>query len=135
MASEGSVRDLTDPLYQEYSRTGADTVDEPLSDRAARLPGQRPAPRDLFDELPVHRRRSRHDEQSRGVLPRGSRSSGRPVVDAARDERLAALDRSATTMVNEFRIGYGGAPVIFAAEQFTPEHVERRRSRTRAGTI
>ena len=47
--------------------------------------------------------------------------AGQPVVDAARHQRLAAVDRSAPTMVNEFRIGYGGAPVIFAQNEFKPE--------------
>ena len=46
-----------------------DAGDEPLPDRAARLPGERPAPGDVVDEQPVLRRWAGHDEQSRGVLP------------------------------------------------------------------
>ena len=40
---------------------------------------------------PVLRRRSGHDQQSRGVLP-GVPGAGQPVVDAPRDERIAPLD-------------------------------------------
>ncbi len=116
MASEGSTRDLSDPLYQQVLEERADRVEESLPDRAARLPGQRPPSRHLVDEQPVLRWWSRHHQQPRSVLP-GIPGAGQPVVHAARHERIAAVDA---------RQHHG---------QRVPHRVRRRAGRLRGGAV
>ena len=110
---EGNVRDLTDPLFQEYSfqdptqamnRYPTVRVDYQLTDR--------------------HRLTYSMNFQYIGGGPdttnnRDPNFPGFPVAANQRPTRRAASGwlRSmiGTNMVNEFRFGYGGAPVIFCA--------------------
>jgi hypothetical protein len=117
MASEGSIRDLSDPLYQQYSRN---------------VPTQGmnryPTVRLDYQVSGRHRVTWSMNNQYFGGGPdttnnREAYYPGFPVQANQSSIRRATSGslRSTlgNTMVNEFRIGYGGAPVIFAEEQFS----------------
>jgi hypothetical protein len=118
-AKEGSVRDLTDPLYQEYSY---------------QVPTQSmnhyPTVRLDYQLSARHRLTWSMNTQYFGGGPdttnnREAYFPGFPVVADQTSIRRATSGwlRSVIgpTIVNEFRVGYGGAPVIFGQNQFTPE--------------
>ena len=116
---EGNVRDQTDPLFQEYSfqnktqsmnRYPTVRVDYQLTDR--------------------HRLTYSMNFQYIGggydtTNSRDPNFPGFPVAANQRSERRAASawlrSMIGADMVNEFRIGYGGAPVIFWQDQMKPE--------------
>jgi hypothetical protein len=116
---EGNVRDQTDPLFQEYSfqnptqamnRYPTMRVDYQLTDR--------------------HRLTYSMNFQYIGggydtTNSRDPNFPGFPVAANQRSERRAASawlrSMIGTNMVNEFRFGYGGAPVIFWQDQMKPE--------------
>lgn len=118
-ATEGNIRDLTDPLFQEYSfqvptrgmsRYPTFRVDYQLSQRHRLTyslnfqyfgggPDTTNNRENFFPGFPVHANQSSTRRATSGWL--------RSVISP--------------TMVNEFRIGYGGGPVIFAQNDFKPE--------------
>ena len=118
-ATEGNIRDLTDPLFQEYSfqvptrgmsRYPTFRVDYQVSERHRLTyslnfqyigggPDTTNNRENFFPGFPVHANQSSTRRATSGWL--------RSVISP--------------TMVNEFRIGYGGGPVIFAQNQFKPE--------------
>ncbi|MGH9348667.1 MAG: TonB-dependent receptor domain-containing protein [Vicinamibacterales bacterium] len=117
-AQEGNVRDLPDPLYQQYSylvptesmnRYPTLRVDYQVNDR--------------------HRLTYSFNFQYVGGGPdttnnREAYFPGFPVVANQGSVRRATSGwlRSILTsnLVNEFRIGYGGAPVVFGQNEFDP---------------
>jgi hypothetical protein len=117
--TEGNVRDLTDPLFQQFSflvptrsmnRYPTGRVDYQLSEK--------------------HRLTYSFNFQYIGGGPdttnnRENFFPGFPVWANQSSVRRATSGwwRSvlSSTMVNEFRIGYGGGPVIFAQNEFKPE--------------
>ena len=116
---EGSVRDQTDPLFQEYSfqnktqamnRYPTVRVDYQLTDRHRLTYSMN------FQYIGGGQTR-------RTVAIRTSRGSRWPPTRRSERRAASAWLRSmiGTNMVNEFRFGYGGAPVIFWQEQMTPE--------------
>lgn len=115
---EGNVRDLTDPLFQEFNY---------------QVPTQSmnryPTARLDYQVSARHRVTWSMNFQYIGGGPdttnnREAFFPGFPVVANQSSIRRATSGwlRSiiGPTMVNEFRIGYGGGPVIFAQQQFTP---------------
>ena len=116
---EGNIRDLTDPLYQEYSY-------EVPTQSMNRYPTVR-----LDYQLSArHRLTWSMNFQYTGGGPdttnnREAYFPGFPVVANQSSIRRATSGwlRSVIgpTIVNEFRIGYGGAPIVFAQNQFKPE--------------
>jgi hypothetical protein len=115
---EGSVRDLTDPLFQEYAY-------EVPTESMNRYPTVR-----LDYQINArHRVTWSMNFQYFGGGPdttnnREAYFPGFPVVANQWSTRRATSGwlRSiiGPTMVNEFRVGYGGAPVVFAQGQFVP---------------
>lgn len=116
---EGNVRDLTDPLYQEFS---------------FQVPTQSmnryPTVRLDYQLSAKHRLTWSMNFQYIGGGPdttnnREAYFPGFPVQANQSSVRRATSGwlRSilTPTMVNEFRVGYGGAPVIFAQNEFKPE--------------
>ena len=116
---EGSVRDQTDPLFQEYSfqnptqamnRYPTVRVDYQLSDRHR-----------LTYSMNFQYIGGGYDTTNN----RDPMFPGFPVAANQRSERRAASawlrSMIGRDMVNEFRFGYGGAPVIFWQDQLTPE--------------
>jgi hypothetical protein len=116
----GSLRDLTDPLYQEYSFQVPTTTQNRYP--TVRLDYQVSARHRLtwsmnyqyFPGLGPDTTNNR-DMYFPGFPVQASQSSVRRATSGWLRSTLGP------TMVNEFRIGYGGAPVIFAEEQFRPE--------------
>ncbi len=117
MASEGSVRDLPDPLYQQYSRN----VPTQAMNRY-------PTVRLDYQVSGRHRVTWSMNNQYAGGGPdttnnREAYYPGFPVEANQSSIRRATSGslRSTlgNTMVNEFRIGYGGAPVVFSEQQFS----------------
>src|SRR5262245_28304885 len=115
-AKEGNVRDLTDPLYQEYSYLVP-----------TRSQNRYPTVRLDYQLSARHRVTWSMNFQYFGGGPdttnnREAYFPGFPVVADQWSTRRATSGwlRSIVgpTMVNEFRIGYGGAPVVFAQGQF-----------------
>jgi hypothetical protein len=115
-AKQGSVRDLTDPLYQEYAYLVP-----------TRSTNHYPTVRLDYQLSARHRLTWSMNTQYFGGGPdttnnREAYFPGFPVVADQWSTRRAMSGwlRSVLgpTMVNEFRIGYGGAPVIFAQGQF-----------------
>src|SRR5262245_8211739 len=115
-AKEGNVRDLTDPLYQEYSYLVP-----------TRSQNRYPTVRLDYQLSARHRLTWSMNFQYFGGGPdttnnREAYFPGFPVVADQWSTRRATSGwlRSIVgpTMVNEFRIGYGGAPVVFAQGQF-----------------
>ena len=118
-AKEGNIRDLTDPLFQEFSfqvptksmnRYPTARVDYQVSDRHRITyslnfqyigggPDTTNNRDNFFPGFPVQANQSSTRRATSGWL--------RSIVSP--------------TMVNEFRIGYGGGPVIFAQKEFKPE--------------
>ena len=118
-ATEGNIRDLTDPLFQEYSfqvptlsmnRYPTFRVDYQLSQRHRLTyslnfqyigggPDTTNNRDNFFPGFPVQANQSSIRRATSGWL--------RSVISP--------------TMVNEFRIGYGGGPIIFAQNDFKPE--------------
>jgi len=116
---EGNIRDLTDPLFQEYSfqvptlsmnRYPTVRVDYQLSDRHRLTyslnfqyisggPDTTNNRDNFFPGFPVWANQDSTRRATSGWL--------RSIISP--------------TMVNEFRIGYGGGPVIFGQLQFKPE--------------
>jgi hypothetical protein len=116
---EGNVRDLTDPLYQEYSYLVP-----------TRSMNRYPTVRLDYQLSARHRVTWSMNCQYIGGGPdttnnREAYFPGFPVVADQCSTRRATSGwlRSiiGPTKVNEFRIGYGGAPVIFSQGQITPE--------------
>ena len=116
---EGNVRDLTDPLYQEY----AYLVPQRSMNRY-------PTVRLDYQISARHRLTWSMNFQYIGGGPdttnnREAYFPGFPVVADQWSTRRATSGwlRSilGPTIVNELRIGYGGAPVIFAQGQFTQD--------------
>jgi len=115
---EGNVRDLTDPLFQEYSYLVP-----------TKSMNRYPTVRLDYQVSTRHRLTWSMNFQYFGGGPDTTNSReayfpGFPVVANQSSTRRATSGwlRSVLgpTMVNEFRIGYGGAPVIFAQQQFNP---------------
>src|SRR5262245_3453142 len=118
-AKEGSIRDLTDPLYQEYSYQ--------VSTQSM---NRYPTVRLDYQVSTRHRLTWSMNLQHIGGGPDTTNSReayfpGFPVQAEQSSVRRATSGwlRSVIgpTIVNEFRIGYGGAPIIFGQNQFTPE--------------
>ena len=118
-ASAGTIRDLGDPLYQEYSYL---VPTESMN--------RYPTVRLDYQVSARHRLTWSMNFQYIGGGPdttnnREAYYPGFPVQANQSSTRRATSGwlRSilGPTMVNEFRIGYGGAPVIFAQNEFTPE--------------
>jgi hypothetical protein len=116
---EGNLRDLTDPLYQEYAYLVPTTSHNHY-----------PTVRLDYQISARHRLTWSMNFQYIGGGPdttnnREAYFPGFPVVADQWSTRRATSGwlRSilSPTMVNEFRIGYGGAPIIFAQGQFKPE--------------
>jgi len=119
MVSKGNVRDLTDPLYQEYSYLVP-----------TRSMNRYPTLRLDYQLTQRHRVTWAMNFQYIGGGPdttnnREAYFPGFPVVADQWSTRRATSGwlRSiiGPTMVNELRIGYGGAPVIFAQGQTKTE--------------
>jgi hypothetical protein len=119
MASEGSIRALSDPLYQQYSRN------VPTESK-----NRYPTVRLDYQLSGRHRVTWSMNSQYFGGGPdttnnREAYYPGFPVQANQSSTRRATSGslRSTlgNTMVNEFRIGYGGAPVVFAEDQFNPD--------------
>ena len=115
---EGNIRDLTDPLYQEYSYQVP-----------TRSMNRYPTVRLDYQLSARHRVTWSMNFQYIGGGPdttnnREAYFPGFPVQADQTSIRRATSGwlRSVIgpTIVNEFRIGYGGAPVIFAQDQFNP---------------
>lgn len=116
--TEGNIRDLTDPLYQEYSfqvptesknRYPTVRLDYQLSDR--------------------HRLTYSMNFQYIGGGPDTTNNRERYFPGFPVQANQSSIRRATSgwlrsifgpTLVNEFRIGYGGAPVIFSQDQFDP---------------
>jgi hypothetical protein len=118
-ASEGNIRDLQDPLYQSYSYL------VPTNSM-----NRYPTVRLDYQVSTRHRLTWSMNYQYIGGGPdttnnREAYYPGFAVMGNQSSVRRATSGwlRSVIgpTMVNEFRIGYGGAPVIFAEQQFNPE--------------
>ena len=117
-AKEGNVRDLTDPLFQEYSyQVPTESMNK------------YPTVRLDYQLSSNHRLTWSMNFQYFGGGPdttnnREAFFPGFPVQANQSSTRRATSGwlRSiiSPTMVNEFRMGYGGAPVIFAQNQFEP---------------
>lgn len=116
--TEGNVRDLTDPLFQEFSfqvptqtmtRYPTVRLDYQLSSR---------------HRLTWSMNFSYHGGGPDTTNNRDRYFPGFPVQAEQDSVRRATSGwlRSilGPTLVNEFRIGYGGAPVIFSQNEFTP---------------
>lgn len=117
-SKEGNVRDLTDPLYQEYSYE-VPTVSM----------NKYPTVRLDYQLSRRHRLTWSMNFQYIGGGPdttnnREAYFPGFPVQANQGSTRRATSGwlRSTLgpTVVNEFRVGYGGGPVIFAQNEFTP---------------
>lgn len=115
---EGNVRDQTDPLFQEYS-----------FQNATQAMNRFPTVRVDYQLTEKHRVTGSMNFQYFGGGPdttnnRDPQFPGFPVAANQSSERRAASAwvRSilSKNMVNEFRFGYGGAPVIFWQDQMTP---------------
>jgi Carboxypeptidase regulatory-like domain len=118
-AKEGSVRDQNDPLFQEYS----------FQNKTQSM-NRFPTVRVDYQLTEKHRLTGSMNFQYFGGGPdttnnRDPQFPGFPVTANQTSERRAASAwvRSilAKDMVNEFRFGYGGAPVIFWQDQIKPE--------------
>jgi hypothetical protein len=115
---EGTVRDLADPLYQQYSYI----VPTESMNRypTARLDYQLSARHRLTWSMNFQYIGGGPDTTNN----REAYYPGFPVQANQSSVRRATSGwlRSiiGPTMVNEFRIGYGGAPVIFAQNEFNP---------------
>ena len=116
---EGNVRDQTDPLFQEYS-----------FQNKTQAMNRYPTVRVDYQLTGKHRLTGSMNFQYFGGGPdttnnRDPLFPGFPVTANQSSERRAASAwvRSILSkdMVNEFRFGYGGAPVIFWQEQMKPE--------------
>ncbi|MDO8681064.1 MAG: carboxypeptidase-like regulatory domain-containing protein, partial [Acidobacteriota bacterium] len=116
---EGNVRDQTDPLFQEYS-----------FQNPTRSMNRYPTARVDYQINDRHRVTYSMNFQYFGGGPDTTNSRdaffpGFPVVANQSSTRRATSGwlRSmlGRNVVNEFRVGYGGAPVIFAQDQFTPD--------------
>jgi hypothetical protein len=117
--TSGAVRDLTDPLFQEYNYQNA-------TQQMSRYPTFR-----LDYQLTnAHRMTFSMSNQYIGGGPDTTNNRdpffpGFPVTANQSSTRRQASGwlRSmfGANMVNEFRVGYGGAPVVFARDQFSPE--------------
>ncbi len=117
--SQGSVRDQTDPLFQEFS-----------FQNPTRSMNRYPTARIDYQINERHRVTYSMNFQYIGGGPdttnnRDAFFPGFPVVANQSSTRRAASawlrSMVGTNVVNEFRLGYGGSPVIFAQDQFTPE--------------
>ncbi len=117
--SEGTVRDLTDPLFQEYS-----------FQNAVQSKNRYPTLRVDYQISERHRATYSMNFQYFGGGPdttnnRDAFFPGFPVVGSQSSDRRAAStwlrSEFGRNLVNELRFGYGSAPVIFAQEQFRPE--------------
>jgi hypothetical protein len=117
-ASQGNLRDLTDPLFQEYSflvpvqsknRYPTMRLDYQISDRHRLTysfnfqyfgggPDTTNSRENMFPGFPV--------QANQGSVRRASSGWLRSILGP--------------NLVNEVRIGYGGAPVVFAQDQFNP---------------
>ena len=115
---EGNVRDQTDPLFQEYS-----------FQNKTQTMNRYPTVRVDYQVTEKHRLTGSMNFQYFGGGPdttnnRDPLFPGFPVTANQSSERRAASTwlRSILSkdMVNEFRFGYGGAPVIFWQDQMTP---------------
>ncbi len=117
-ARDGNVRDLTDPLYQEYSYL----VPTETKNRypTVRVDYQLSARHRLTWSLNYQLFRGGPDTTNNreayypGFPVRGDQISDRRATSGWLRSILGP------TMVNEFRVGYGGAPVIFAENEFNP---------------
>jgi hypothetical protein len=117
--TEGNIRDLTDPLFQQYS-----------FQIPTRGMNRYPTVRVDYQINERHRLTYSLNFQYIGGGPdttnnRENFFPGFPVWANQSSTRRATSGwlRSmiSPTMVNEFRIGYGGGPVIFAQNEFKPE--------------
>ena len=117
--TEGNIRDLTDPLYQEFS-----------FQVPTRGMSRYPTGRLDYQLNEKHRLTYSFNFQYIGGGPDTTNNRevffpGFPVSANQSSVRRATSGwlRSvlSPTMVNEFRIGYGGGPVIFAQNEFKPE--------------
>jgi hypothetical protein len=118
-AQEGTIRDVADPLYQQYSYLVATQTKN-------RYPTVR-----LDYQLSARHRLtwSMNFQYFPGIGPDTTNNREPYYPGFAVTGRQASVRKATSgwlrsiigpTMVNEFRIGYGGAPVIFAQNQFTP---------------
>jgi hypothetical protein len=120
--TEGNVRDLTDPLFQEYSflvpsetknRYPTVRLDYNLSDQHRLTYSMN------FQYFAGGEKNPDTTNNRERYFP------GFPVMASQGSTRRASSGwlRSilGPTLVNEVRIGYGGAPVIFAQGEFTPD--------------
>ena len=117
--TEGNIRDLTDPLFQEYS------FQVPTQSK-----NRYPTVRVDYQLTERHRLTYSLNFQSitGGPDTTNNRENAFPgfPVQASQDSTRRATSgwlRSviSPTMVNEFRIGYGGGPVIFWQNDYKPE--------------
>jgi hypothetical protein len=118
--SEGSIRDLADPLYQSYSYEVPTKTQNKYP--TVRLDYQLSSRHRLtwsmnFQYFPGAGPDTTNNREAYypGFKAHGTQSSTRRATSGWLRSIIGP------TMVNEFRIGYGGAPVIFAQNDFTPD--------------
>jgi Carboxypeptidase regulatory-like domain len=117
-ASEGTVRPLTDPIFQEYS---FQVPTQALSRYpTARLDYQITDRHRVTYTMNYHYSRGGPDTTNN----REQFFPGFPVVGSQTSDRKiwSTWLRSmfGTSLVNEFRFGYGGAPIDFSSKDFVP---------------